>query len=84
MKICICGKGGSGKSTVVALVAGEFRRRGKDVLVAEPSLEWMGLAERIKNMAAGAEAPLAGQIESVDFIESVVRVADGKPSFEST
>jgi len=46
MKICICSKGGSGKSTVVALVAAEFRRRGKEVFVVDSDesnegLYWM-------------------------------------------
>jgi len=34
-KISVCGKGGSGKSTIVALLAGELRRRGKQVLVVD-------------------------------------------------
>jgi len=46
MKICVCGKGGSGKSTVVALLAAEFQRRGKRVLVVDcdesnAGLYWM-------------------------------------------
>ena len=51
MKICICGKGGSGKSTGVALLAAELRRRGKRVLVVDSDesnagLYWMlGLDE---------------------------------------
>jgi CO dehydrogenase maturation factor len=34
-KIAICGKGGSGKSTVVALLAGGLRDRGYRVLVID-------------------------------------------------
>lgn len=51
MKICVCGKGGSGKSTVVALVAAELASRGKRVLVVDSDesnagLYWMlGLEE---------------------------------------
>jgi len=46
MKICICGKGGSGKSTIVALIAAEFRRNGKEVFVVDSDdsnegLYWM-------------------------------------------
>ena len=46
MKICICGKGGSGKSTVVALMAEAFQRIGKNVLVLDSdesnaNLFWM-------------------------------------------
>ena len=46
MKLCICGKGGSGKSTVVCLLAQLFKRRGRDVIVLDSdesntSLAWM-------------------------------------------
>lgn len=39
MKIAISGKGGVGKTTIIALLAGEFKKAGKDVLVidADPS-----------------------------------------------
>lgn len=43
MKICVCGKGGSGKSTVVALLAAELRRRGKQVLVVDSDESNAGL-----------------------------------------
>ena len=35
MKICICGKGGTGKSTVVVLLADALKRIGKDVIVLD-------------------------------------------------
>ena len=46
MKICVCGKGGSGKSTLVALLALAFKRRGKAVIVLDSdesnaSLFWL-------------------------------------------
>ncbi|MGQ9620493.1 MAG: ATP-binding protein [Bacteroidales bacterium] len=46
MKICICGKGGSGKSTVVSLLAYSYKRQGKKVFVLDSdesnsSLYWM-------------------------------------------
>jgi len=46
VKICVCGKGGSGKSTIVALLAPEFQRRDKEVLVVDSDesnegLYWM-------------------------------------------
>ncbi|MBW2023757.1 MAG: P-loop NTPase [Deltaproteobacteria bacterium] len=46
MKICICGKGGSGKSTVVKLMADALRKYGKEVTVLDSdesntSLYWM-------------------------------------------
>ena len=39
MKIAISGKGGVGKTTIMALLAGEFKKSGKDVLIidADPS-----------------------------------------------
>lgn len=46
MKICVCGKGGSGKSTVTCLLARSFRREGKYPVVLDSdesntSLFWM-------------------------------------------
>jgi len=64
VKICVCGKGGSGKSTVVALLAAEFRNRGKHVLVVDSDesnvgLYWMlGLEESpvpLMELAGGKE-----------------------------
>jgi CO dehydrogenase maturation factor len=43
MKICICGKGGSGKSTVVALLAQAFRYVGKKVIVLDSDESNTGL-----------------------------------------
>jgi CO dehydrogenase maturation factor len=43
MKISICGKGGSGKSTVVALLANEARARGYHVLVVDSDESNSGL-----------------------------------------
>ena len=42
-KISVCGKGGCGKSTIVALLAGELRRRGKHVLVVDSDESNAGL-----------------------------------------
>lgn len=46
MKVSVCGKGGSGKSTVVVLLAHELHRRGRRVLVVDSDesnacLHWM-------------------------------------------
>jgi CO dehydrogenase maturation factor len=46
MKICVCGKGGSGKSVVVTLLAQAFQRMGKNVIVLDSdesnaNLFWM-------------------------------------------
>jgi len=43
MKISVCGKGGSGKSTVVALLANEVRARGYRVLVVDSDESNSGL-----------------------------------------
>ncbi|MGQ9788938.1 MAG: nucleotide-binding protein [Candidatus Hadarchaeaceae archaeon] len=46
MKICLCGKGGSGKSTVVTLLTFAFKNSGRRVIVLDSdesnaSLFWM-------------------------------------------
>ena len=46
MKLCVCGKGGSGKSTVVCMLAQMFKDRGREVIVLDSdesntSLAWM-------------------------------------------
>ena len=43
MKVSICGKGGSGKSTLVSLLASEFQRRGMEVLVVDSDESNAGL-----------------------------------------
>jgi len=42
-KVAVCGKGGSGKSTVVALLADEIRRRGRRILVVDSDESNSGL-----------------------------------------
>lgn len=59
MKIVICGKGGSGKSTVSALLAQEIARRGDEVLVVDTDESNFGLYKQL-----GFEQPS-------DFIESL-------------
>ena len=43
MKICICGKGGSGKSTIVKLMADAFKKLGKDVTILDSDESNTGL-----------------------------------------
>ena len=60
MKICVCGKGGSGKSTMVKLMADAFKKLGNEVTVLDSdesntSLFWM----------LGFDAPPHALIESL-------------------
>lgn len=58
MKIAISGKGGVGKTTIMALLADEFRKAGKDVLVidADPSPH---MAQTLGVKDVGAIRPIA-------------------------
>lgn len=47
MKITICGKGGCGKSTVTSLLAKEFARMGKTVLVVDSDESNFGLHRQL-------------------------------------
>ena len=53
MKIAICGKGGSGKSTIAALLAREYARRSRAVLVVDTDESNLGLHRLL-----GVDAPL--------------------------
>ena len=55
-KVAICGKGGSGKSSIVALLANELRKRGWQVLVVDSDESNMGLARMLG--FEGRPAPL--------------------------
>jgi len=52
MKITICGKGGSGKSSVAALLAREYARRNRAVLVVDTDESNLGLHRLL-----GTDAP---------------------------
>ena len=47
MKILVCGKGGCGKSTIVALLAKEMARRKNKVLVIDSDESNIGLHSRL-------------------------------------
>ncbi|MFW6164006.1 MAG: hypothetical protein ACODAJ_14665 [Planctomycetota bacterium] len=68
MKFCVCGKGGSGKSTVVALLAVEFRRRGNAVLVVDSDESNAGLYWML-----GLEAPPTPLMELAGGKRSIQR-----------
>lgn len=47
MKVILCGKGGCGKSTVSALIAGAYLRNGKNVLVIDTDESNFGLHKQL-------------------------------------
>ena len=53
MKITICGKGGCGKSTVTSLLAKEFARMGKTVLVVNSDESNFGLHRQLGESCHG-------------------------------
>lgn len=59
MKITVCGKGGCGKSTVSALLAKEFERMGKTVLVADSDESNYGLHRQLENFQETLQSILA-------------------------
>jgi len=60
MKIAVCGKGGSGKSTIAAILAKEFQRRNQRVLVIDSDESNSGL-----HWMLGIEKPPAPLMEFV-------------------
>jgi CO dehydrogenase maturation factor len=86
MKIAVCGKGGTGKSTVVALLAGEFRKIGWEVVVIDSDesnsgLHWMlGLERRPEPLMdfVGGKIPFRpGMVEACLKGESLELVDTG-------
>ena len=53
MKVAVCGKGGSGKSTVTTLLAKELAERGRKVLVIDSDESNYGLSRQL-----GVDLPL--------------------------
>ncbi len=52
MKLIICGKGGSGKSTITSLLARQYASEGKRVVVVDSDVSNVGL-----HRILGVEAP---------------------------
>jgi CO dehydrogenase maturation factor len=69
VKICVCGKGGSGKSTVVALLAAGLRSTAKQVLVVDSDESNAGLYWML-----GLEEPPAPLMELAGGKKSIQRV----------
>jgi CO dehydrogenase maturation factor len=85
MKIAISGKGGVGKTTIMALLAGQFRKQGKEVLVidADPSphmAQTIGIKEidRIKPIAEMTELLVerSGKVKGSPFYQINPEVDD--------
>ena len=67
MKITICGKGGSGKSTVTALLAKEYAAKGKKVLVIDCDESNYGLHQQL-----GMDIPLS----LTDYMGGKMKILD--------
>jgi CO dehydrogenase maturation factor len=85
MKIAISGKGGVGKTTIMALLANEFKKAGKDVLIidADPSphmAETLGVTniDRIKPIAEMTKLLVerSGKVEGSPFYNMNPQVND--------
>ncbi|MEK6201396.1 MAG: AAA family ATPase [Desulfobulbaceae bacterium] len=85
MKIAISGKGGVGKTTIMALLANEFKKGGKDVLIidADPSphmAETLGVKEidKIKPIAEMTKILVerSGKVEGSPFYNMNPQVND--------
>ncbi len=79
MKISVCGKGGSGKSTLVALLANEFQRRGLHVLVVDSDESNAGLHEML-----GLDRPPTPLMELAGGRQNVRGVLRGRPTSGGT
>lgn len=77
MKIAICGKGGSGKSTVAALLAREYARRNRAVLVVDTDESNLGLHRLL-----GTDAPpdLMGYFGGKQAVTEKIMAAMPDPS----
>ena len=53
MKITVCGKGGCGKSTITSLLAKEYARMGKKVLVVDVDESNYGLHRQLGRSCPG-------------------------------
>lgn len=96
MKLMICGKGGSGKSTISALLAKEFVKEGKSVLVIDTDESNYGLHRQLGlmlpqdfiNYFGGKEAVLDGLMKSAptfdcSFFDKKWRLSDIPPEYIS-
>ncbi len=74
MKICVCGKGGTGKSTVVMLLAHELARRGKELVVIDSDESNAGLYRML-----GLRRSPRSLIELAGGKKKVMPLMRGKP-----
>ncbi len=77
MKIAISGKGGVGKTTIMALLTGELRRQGREVLIidADPSPH---MAETLGIKNAGEVRPIA---EMTKLLAERAGKSEGSPFY---
>ena len=85
MKIAISGKGGVGKTTIMALLANQFKKEGKKVLIidADPSphmAQTIGIKEidKIKPIAEMTQLLVerSGKVEGSPFYQIIPKVYD--------
>jgi len=75
LKVSVCGKGGSGKSTIAALLAHEFHQRGMSVLVVDSDESNSGLHELL-----GLDGPPTPLMALAGGRRHVRRALNGQPA----
>lgn len=97
MKLIICGKGGSGKSTITALLARASVKTGNSVLVVDTDESNFGMHRQLgvelphdflnylggKDVALGKIMAAAPDYESVSFFDEEWQIADIPPEYYS-
>ena len=97
MKLIICGKGGSGKSTITALLARASVKTGNSALVVDTDESNFGLHRQLgvelpqdflnylggKDVALGKIMAAAPDYESVSFFDEEWQIADIPPEYYS-
>ena len=80
MKIIICGKGGSGKSTVAALLAGAMHKRGKSIFLVDADESNIGLYRMLGlNTPVSLMDNLGGKKGFRDKQKAIGVALDGSP-----
>uniref|UniRef100_UPI001BD2528A nucleotide-binding protein n=1 Tax=Methanospirillum sp. TaxID=45200 RepID=UPI001BD2528A len=78
MKMVVCGKGGSGKSTVTALLAQEWALTGKDVMIVDTDESNIGLHRFLGvNPPTDLMDQMGGKKEVMEKMMSAMKNPDG-------